>query len=57
MLLCEAKVPSSDKYIAQYKNVTMPLSTKYIHHLSAVSNEVYNFALAEGVEKLLGIKF
>ena len=40
--------------ISQYKDEAMPLSTigNNTYHTSAFSNEVYNFALAQGAQKL-----
>ena len=38
--------------IAHYKNAATPLRNRY---LPALLNEVYNFALAQGAQKLLAI--
>ena len=45
------------RYIAQYENAATPLRTLGINnHTPALSNEVYNFLLAQGAQKLSAIK-
>ena len=43
--------------VGQYKNAATSLRTKSIITTPALSNEVYNFDLSQGAQKLSAIKF
>ena len=43
--------------IAQYENAATPLRTRTLIHTPALSNEVYNFDLSQGAQKLSATKF
>ena len=43
--------------VGQSKNAATPLRTRGINTTLALSNEVYNFDLSQGAQKLSAIKF
>ena len=53
----EAKVPTSDRCNTIWKCSYAIEYLSHQYHTSALSNELYNFILAQGAQKLSAIKF